>query len=58
MNAPGLPLWLVCMRVLRRRPTGGPVLRLWDRLVVPVARAVEQRRDLPFGQSILAVARA
>ena len=57
VNAPGLPVWLVWMRLLGRRPKDGLALSLWDRLVVPVARAVEQRVEPPFGQSVLGVAR-
>ena len=57
VNAPGLPLWFVWMRLLGRRPSAGLALRLWDRLVVPVARAVEARVHPPFGQSVLAVGR-
>jgi SAM-dependent methyltransferase len=57
VNAPGLPVWLVWMRLLGRRPKEGLALTVWDRLVVPVARAVERRVEPPFGQSILAVAR-
>jgi SAM-dependent methyltransferase len=57
VNAPGLPVWLVWMRLLRRRPTDSLVLELWDRLVVPVARRVESRVAPPFGQSVLGVGR-
>ena len=57
VNAPGLPVWLVWMRLLGRRPNEGLALTIWDRLVVPVARAVERRVEPPFGQSILGVAR-
>jgi hypothetical protein len=57
VNAPGLPVWFIWMRLLGRRPTEGLALSIWDRLVVPVARALEQRVEMPFGQSILGVAR-
>ena len=57
VNAPGLPVWLVWIRLLRRRPNEGLALTMWDRLVVPAARAVERRAEPPFGQSLLAVAR-
>ena len=57
VNAPGLPVWLVWMRLLRRRPTDGLGLTAWDRFVVPVARALEQRIEPPFGQSVLGVGR-
>jgi hypothetical protein len=57
VNAPGLPAWLLWMRFLGRRPTDGLALTLWDRLVVPMAQAVEGRIEPPFGQSVLGVAR-
>ncbi|MBD3782943.1 MAG: class I SAM-dependent methyltransferase [Micrococcales bacterium] len=57
VNAPGLFAWFVGMRLLRMTPTDGPTVRLWDRAVVPVARRVERRVRVPFGQSVLAVGR-
>ena len=45
---------------VRRGGVGAPdprLVRLYDRLVVPVTRAVERRLRPPFGQSVLAVAR-
>jgi SAM-dependent methyltransferase len=57
VNAPGLPVWIVWMRLLGKRPSDRLALRAWDRFVVPVARAVEGRVSPPFGQSILGVAR-
>lgn len=57
VNAPGLVAWFLWMRVLGQTPRSGPLLRLWDRLVVPVARSVEARVRPPFGQSLLLVAR-
>ncbi len=56
VNAPGLPAWVVAMRLLRREPHNGAALRAWDRLVVPIARGVESRLAPPFGQSVLGVA--
>jgi Methyltransferase domain len=56
VNAPGLIAWILMMRLLRRRPSAGPVVRAWDRRVVPIARRLERRRTAPFGQSVLAVA--
>ena len=55
VNAPGLFAWFVGMRLLRMTPKDGPTVRLWDRLVVPVARRVERRVRPPFGQSLLAI---
>jgi SAM-dependent methyltransferase len=57
VNAPGLLAWVGGMRLLRMTPQDGPTVRLWDRLVVPVARAVESRVRPPFGQSVFAVGR-
>jgi hypothetical protein len=58
VNAPGLPAWFVGMRLLRMTPSEGPILRAWDRMVVPLARRIERRFTPPFGQSVFAVARA
>jgi SAM-dependent methyltransferase len=57
VNAPGLVAWVVGMRLLGLSPHDGLALRVWDRMVVPIARALEQRRHPPFGQSLLAVGR-
>ena len=57
VNAPGLAAWFVGMRLLRMTPHDGPTVRLWDRIVVPAARAVESRVRPPFGQSVFAVGR-
>jgi SAM-dependent methyltransferase len=51
----GVAWWLV----VRRGGVGGPrpaLLRVYDRIVVPVTRALESRLTPPFGQSVLAVA--
>lgn len=55
VNAPGLLAWFLGMRVLRMTPQDGPTVRLWDRFVIPFARAAEARRKPPFGQSVFAV---
>jgi SAM-dependent methyltransferase len=57
VNLPGLFAWFLGMRLLRMTPQDGPTVRLWDRAVVPVARAVESRLRPPFGQSVFLVAR-
>jgi len=57
VNMPGLAAWTVGMRLLRMTPGDGPLLRVWDGGVVPVARALERRIRAPFGQSVFAVAR-
>jgi SAM-dependent methyltransferase len=57
VNAPGLVAWFCGMRLLGMTPHDGPTVRLWDRIVVPAARAVEARLRPPFGQSVFAVGR-
>lgn len=57
VNAPGLIAWYVAMRLLRLTPGDGPLIRTWDRVVVPVTRALERRVRPPFGQSVFAVGR-
>jgi SAM-dependent methyltransferase len=57
LNAPGLVAWFIGMRLLRMTPRDGVSVRLWDRLVVPVAQRVESRWRPPFGQSVVAVGR-
>ena len=57
VNAPGLLAWFLWMRLLGQTPRSGPLLRLWDRAVVPVVRMVESRVRPPFGQSLLLVAK-
>jgi cyclopropane fatty-acyl-phospholipid synthase-like methyltransferase len=57
VNAPGLPAWIVGMRLLRMTPQDGPTVRAWDRYVIPLARAAESRVAPPFGQSLFAVGR-
>jgi hypothetical protein len=59
LNAPGWPLWFIKGRVLRSaNPAGGSLsLQVFDRAIVPLARAVESRVRAPFGQSVVLVAR-
>ncbi len=57
VNAPGLPAWYVRMRMLRMTPTDGLAVRLWDRIMIPVARTIERFIRPPFGQSVFAVGR-
>ena len=56
VNLPGWFSWLLITRLLRQRPTSGPLVKLFDRYLVPVTRAVETRIRPPLGQSILIVA--
>jgi SAM-dependent methyltransferase len=57
VNALGLFAWIVMMRLLRQRPKAGPLLRLWDGLMIRIIRLIESRVEPPLGQSLLAVAR-
>ena len=57
VNVPGLLAWWVGMRLLRMTPGDGPLLRVWDRVVVPLTRSLEECFGAPFGQSVFAVAR-
>ena len=57
VNLPGLAAWFVGMRLLRMAPGEGPLLWLWDRGVIPLARRWESSHRPPFGQSVFAVAR-
>lgn len=57
INAPGLLAWFVGMRLLKMTPGDRPLVRVWDRMVVPVARSVEKRLTPPFGQSVFVVGR-
>jgi SAM-dependent methyltransferase len=56
VNPVGLLAWYVMVKGLDRTPSNGPALRVYDRVVVPIARALD-RVPVPFGQSVFAVAR-
>ncbi|SOD93788.1 class I SAM-dependent methyltransferase [Blastococcus haudaquaticus] len=56
IDVPGLFAWFVGMRLLRMRPGDGALLTVWDRMVVPATRWVEERVGAPFGKSVFAVA--
>jgi SAM-dependent methyltransferase len=55
VNAVGALAWWLAARFLRRNPTSGPGVKIFDRALVPVVRRVESVVRPPFGQSILAV---
>jgi len=57
VNMPGFFAWLLVSRLLHKRPTHSGLSRLYDRRVVPVARWVESRVRMPFGQSVLVIGR-
>jgi SAM-dependent methyltransferase len=56
VNPIGLLSWYVMVKGLRMTPRNGVMLRVYDRLVVPVARWMERRGGAPFGQSVFAIA--
>jgi SAM-dependent methyltransferase len=56
VNAAGLVSWLLLVRGLRLTPRNGPLVRLFDRCVVPPQRLLERRVRPPFGQSVFGVA--
>jgi hypothetical protein len=56
INPVGLIGWYVTVKALGLWPSdGGWLVRAYDRVVVPVARAAD-RTNVPFGQSVFAVA--
>jgi hypothetical protein len=57
VNPIGLLAWYLGARVGGMTPRNGPLLRAYDRLVVPASRWTERMVRPPFGQSVLAVAR-
>jgi len=56
VNAVGAVAWLVLARWLRRTPTHGTTVKVFDRYFVPALERLERRWHPPFGQSVLAIA--
>lgn len=56
-NALGLIGYFMATKVFRLMPKEGPMVKLYDTLVLPVTKAAEQLVRPPFGQSVFAVAR-
>ncbi|GAA1850994.1 class I SAM-dependent methyltransferase [Asanoa iriomotensis] len=56
-NALGLIGYYMATSVFRLTPKEGAMVKLYDKLVLPATKAVEQRVRPPFGQSVFAVAR-
>jgi hypothetical protein len=56
INPMGLIAWYIICRGMGRFPSNSAMLRVYDRLVVPLLRRAERRRP-PFGQSVFAVSR-
>jgi len=57
VNALGLVGYYMATSVFRLTPKEGAMVKLYDRLVLPVTRAGERLVRPPFGQSVFAVAR-
>jgi SAM-dependent methyltransferase len=56
-NALGLIGYYMATSVFRLMPKEGPMVKVYDTLVLPVTKAAEQIVRPPFGQSVFAVAR-
>jgi 2-polyprenyl-3-methyl-5-hydroxy-6-metoxy-1,4-benzoquinol methylase len=55
-NTVGALAWLIVARLMRRDPTGGAPVKIYDSLLVPVLQRLEGTWGAPFGQSVFAVA--
>jgi SAM-dependent methyltransferase len=56
-NALGLIGYYIATSIFRLAPKEGPMVKVYDKVVLPVTRAAEQVVRPPFGQSVFAVAR-
>jgi ubiquinone/menaquinone biosynthesis C-methylase UbiE len=56
-NSLGLICYYTFTSLLRKAPSPGATMTVYDRLVVPLVRQLERAVRPPFGQSVLAVAR-
>ncbi|GGO07698.1 hypothetical protein GCM10011576_12530 [Micromonospora parathelypteridis] len=56
-NALGLIGYFMATKVFRLMPKEGPMVKVYDSVVLPATKAAEQRVRPPFGQSVFAVAR-
>ncbi len=56
-NALGLLGYYTATSIFRLAPKEGPMVKVYDRAVLPVTKAIEQKIRPPFGQSVFAVAR-
>jgi SAM-dependent methyltransferase len=57
VNALGLIGYYTATSVFRLTPKEGPMVKVYDRFVLPMTKAAEQIVKPPFGQSVFAVAR-
>lgn len=56
-NALGLICYYLATCVLKMMPKEGPMVRIYDTLVLPITKAFERLVHPPFGQSVFAVGR-
>lgn len=57
VNSVGWFAWFFAMRILQINPSEGSLLKIWDKLMIPIVRKIESRVTPPFGQSLLIVGR-
>ena len=57
MNALGAVAWGIIATLGRQRPSAGGRAEFWDRKIVPNIAAIEARSPMPWGQSLLLIAR-
>ncbi len=55
-DLPGVIPWFVAGRVLRQKEYSEPMAKLYDRMVVPVARLLEKVVKPPFGKNLICIA--
>ena len=58
VNQPGAIAWWLLAKTLRRTPTSGLFVKLYDTYAIPVIGKLEANRRPSFGQSLVAVGRA
>ena len=56
VNLPGWFSWLLMVRILRLEPTSPKIVRIFDRVIVPIVRGIERFVPVPLGQSVFLVA--
>jgi glycosyltransferase involved in cell wall biosynthesis len=56
-NLPGAFAWFLVAGLARRQPTEGSLTRIYDKWAIPRLENFERGRDMPFGQSLLLIAR-
>jgi SAM-dependent methyltransferase len=54
-NLVGVLPWLIAGRVLRRRTIGGGSIKLYDRIVLPVFRRIENHFDFRYGLNLVVI---